>query len=115
MAMARGDHIRVARPAYYHHGIDLGDGYVVHRAAPAGGGKRDAEICKETIAAFACNGQIEICSYVDADPEATVARAESRLGESGYNLVFDNCEHFARWCVTGESCSAQVNNAVAAT
>jgi hypothetical protein len=113
--MARGDHIRIARTAYYHHGIDLGDGYVIHRAASDGEGKADARVFRTTLTEFAGGGQVEICMYAAADPETTVARAESRLGELGYNLVFDNCEHFARWCVTGESSSAQVSSAVAAT
>lgn len=41
-------------------------------------------------------------------PEETVKRAESRLGEDKYNLVLNNCEHFAIWCKTGVSESYQV-------
>jgi hypothetical protein len=44
-------------------------------------------------------------------PEETVNRARSRLGENRYNLVFNNCEHFALWCKTGISESGQVNAA----
>jgi len=36
------------------------------------------------------------------------SRAISRLGESSYNLVTRNCEHFAFWCATGISASQQV-------
>ncbi len=43
-------------------------------------------------------------------PEETVARARSRLGETSYNLLTNNCEHFAIWCKTGVSESMQVNN-----
>lgn len=42
-------------------------------------------------------------------PEETVARARSRLGETNYNLLTNNCEHFAIWCKTGVSESLQVN------
>ena len=42
-------------------------------------------------------------------PEETVERARSRLGETEYNLVTNNCEHFAIWCKTGISESHQVN------
>lgn len=42
-------------------------------------------------------------------PEETIARAKSRLGEDQYNLVMNNCEHFAIWCKTGISESHQVN------
>lgn len=42
-------------------------------------------------------------------PEDTVRRAVDRLAEEKYNLVFNNCEHFAIWCKTGISESHQVN------
>ena len=35
-----------------------------------------------------------------------------RLGEEEYNLITNNCEHFAMWCKTGESVSCQVNQIV---
>lgn len=41
-------------------------------------------------------------------PEETVARAKSRLGEDKYNMLFNNCEHYAIWCKTGISESHQV-------
>jgi hypothetical protein len=31
-----------------------------------------------------------------------------RIGEQRYNLLFNNCEHFAHWCKTGRHRSAQV-------
>ena len=40
--------------------------------------------------------------------EETVERAKSRIGESGYNLFHNNCEHFAIWCKTGIAESYQV-------
>lgn len=44
--------------------------------------------------------------------EETIKRAKGRLGEEKYNLVTNNCEHFAMWCKTGESFSSQVNRIV---
>jgi len=43
-------------------------------------------------------------------PKETVERAESQLGREGYNIVFNNCEHFALWCKTGVEESTQVQN-----
>jgi hypothetical protein len=40
----------------------------------------------------------------------TADRARSRLGEDKYNLIFNNCEHFAVWCKTGISESSQVSS-----
>lgn len=42
--------------------------------------------------------------------DETVQRARSRLGEGGYNLALNNCEHFAVWCKTGVKDSSQVNS-----
>ena len=52
---------------------------------------------------------------VRPDPDKVVARARSMLGKPGYDLIFNNCEHFATWCVTGEHCSAQVENVASGT
>lgn len=107
--MARGDHLHASRDGYHHDGIDLGNGRVVHYAADPDGTKSTACVRISTFNEFAGDGQVTIRRYGDAhDPETTVARAESRLGEAQYDLVFNNCEHFARWCVTGDHRSEQV-------
>jgi hypothetical protein len=43
-------------------------------------------------------------------PDVVIHRAETRLGERNYNLIFNNCEHFATWCKTGVSHSSQVQD-----
>jgi hypothetical protein len=40
--------------------------------------------------------------------EETLQRAFSQLGQRGYSLFRNNCEHWARWCRTGEQYSEQV-------
>ena len=35
-------------------------------------------------------------------PKETVEYARSRLGEKGYNILYNNCEHFANQCVLNE-------------
>jgi hypothetical protein len=37
-----------------------------------------------------------------------VKRAINRIGEKAYNLVFNNCEHFKNWVISGEDISKQV-------
>ena len=44
--------------------------------------------------------------------EDTVKRARSQLGRTGYNLICNNCEHFAVWCKTGVRESSQVNKII---
>ena len=45
-------------------------------------------------------------------PEETVARAKSRLGETSYSILTNNCEHFAFWCKTGVSESMQISGMI---
>ena len=44
--------------------------------------------------------------------DEAVRRARSKLGEGGYNLALNNCEHFAVWCRTGVKDSSQVNKII---
>ena len=43
----------------------------------------------------------------------TVERARSKIGQKGYSLVNNNCEHFALWCKTGIAMSSQVEEVLA--
>ncbi len=57
--------------------------------------------------------RIELNDYITLySPAETVKRAEERLGEKKYNLVWNNCECFALWCKTGENKSYQVNRVI---
>jgi len=107
--MARGDQLRVHRfPGYRHHGIDCGDGTVIHYTGEPFQ-KRGACVCRTPIEEFAKGGRVEVVRRRHpVDPEMVIQRAESRLGEASYNLVWNNCEHFARWCETGVRKSRQV-------
>jgi len=39
-------------------------------------------------------------------------RANSALGQQGYNVIYDNCEHFATDCRYGQSNSRQVKRLI---
>jgi hypothetical protein len=113
--MARGDHIYVVRVGYTHHGIQVDDDKVVHYNGEPGSSKIAATIREATRVEFLAGGELRVRKYgVRFSPDETVARAYSRLGESGYHLFDNNCEHFATWCVTDKHSSSQVNGAVAA-
>jgi hypothetical protein len=120
--MARGDHIITPMVAYSHHGIDLGDGTVVHWTKPAGepercGMDRDkqvAEIRRASLAEFSGSQPVWVREYAHCfDSETVVARALALVGRRGYDLADNNCEHFACWCKTGRHHSQQVNDVVA--
>jgi hypothetical protein len=50
--------------------------------------------------------------YCIYSPKETIERAKSRIGEEKYNLVSNNCEHFAIWCKSGIAESKQVDRVV---
>lgn len=111
--MARGDHIYVSRGLYTHHGIDCGDGTVIHYTGEPGR-KAEARVRRDPLARFANGRPIHIRGYSGRTypPEEVVRRAERRLGRRNYKLSGNNCEHFATWCVCGEHTSKQVDRAV---
>jgi hypothetical protein len=107
--MAKGDHLYVSRGTYFHHGIDCGDGTVIHY-------REGESITRSSEPFFALGETVQVKFYPAADPpNLVVERAESRLGERDYHLVFNNCEHFAVWCKTGKHRSEQVETVAAAT
>ena len=115
--MARADHIKVKRRGrgYWHHGIDVGDGWVIHFSGEPGR-MYGAQIKCSTMEEFLRGGTPEVVPYTRAyAPEVVIERAKSRIGEKGYHLIFNNCEHFARWCKSGELSSEQVKTVAAIT
>lgn len=108
--MARGDQIYAMREVvgipYEHHGIDRGDGSVIHYSKQG-----EAVIKRTTMDSFARGGVVRVKPQPTAFiPSLVVERAESRLGEREYDLFFNNCEHFANWCKTGRSECKQLDN-----
>jgi len=116
--MAAGDRLRAERRvlgstvSYMHHGIDVGDGTVVHARPddfrnPFGGGR----VVRTSLEEFAAGSPIDIISEPAAAfaPATVVARALGHVGRQGYCPVVDNCEHFATWCASGERASRQVD------
>lgn len=114
--MATGDHLKVRRWGllYAHHGIDLGDGTVIHFAEPDKDGQR-AEVRQTDLDEFLQGGRAIVVDYPPGQalpPEETVDRAKSQLGRVNYDLAWNNCEHFATWAKTGRKKSNQVLRAV---
>ena len=105
--MARGDHIYVRRGRHYtHHGVDCGDGSVIHYVGPRGSVRY---VARTPLREFAAGAAVQVRTHERRlGAEEAVRNAESRLGSSGYHLVRNNCEHFAAWCCTGRARSSQV-------
>lgn len=118
MTQARlGDHLKISRRLYYHHGVYVGDNQVIHYAPPAGMGVGDGigwrqvlgadsevnTIHLATLEQFRDNSpnKIEIVSYDHRKvypPLKVITRAYARIGENGYNLWGNNCGDFVQWC-----------------
>ena len=122
--MAAGDHLFVWTSQlgvpFQHHGIDVGDGTVVHftngsgGVAGPGGQSAEFQVQRTPIDVMTRDGELAIHVVDHRDPleaKTIVRRALSQVGRKGYNLLFDNCEHFANWCATGKVLSRQVNTA----
>jgi hypothetical protein len=107
-SLATADHLQVPRRhgLFNHHGIDLGDGTVAHYL-------EGREILRSPLSEFSQGEVVSVMDHTDASPAGvTLRRAMGRLGEQNYNLLFNNCEHFATWCKTGRHRSVQVDSVV---
>ena len=100
--MAKGDILRVGRIGFYHYGIDAGRGRVIHyNGRPYD--KRNACIKEVTLKVFLKGGVKEVVKVAtESSVEDILARAGACIGEKRYNLFFNNCEHFAKYCMTGK-------------
>lgn len=110
-ALRPGDHLRVWRGLYAHHGIYIGGGTVMEHAKPCEGG----HIRRVLIDEFARGARIQALNPQNSlAPHVVVRRALSAEGMPGYNALSRNCEHFAKWCKTGIASSRQVQGAAIA-
>jgi hypothetical protein len=106
--LAAADHLQTPRQhgLFNHHGIDLGDGTVAHYL-------EGREILRSPLVEFSRGQPVTPVSYPEgacSPAGLTLRRAMGRLGEQRYNLLFNNCEHFAHWCKTGRHRSTQVED-----
>lgn len=115
-----GDHIRVNRSGIYnHHGIYVSDDEVIHFTGQEDDSVLDwskCEVISTNLATFLKDGSVEVKIYTDNEREdlypveSIISYARACLGDKGYNLVFNNCEHFANVCTLGRFRSRQVEN-----
>lgn len=96
---------------YRHYGIGLGNGTVVHFSCESIVSMKNALVVITTLEDFARDGVVEVDrNLVPAfGTETIVNRALSAIdqGFDAYHPRYNNCEHFAAWCATGEKKSQQ--------
>lgn len=114
-----GDHIRIQRMGglYAHHGIYVSDDEVIHFTGEDDDCVLDwskCEVIKTSLDRFLEDGILEVKEYTEDElqdlypPDHIVAYARACIGDKGYHLVFNNCEHFANVCTLGRFRSQQV-------
>jgi Lecithin retinol acyltransferase len=106
---ALGAHLTTSRRGYHHHGVYIGGGRVVHYSGFSAFWQC-GPVEEVSVSRFVGGHPVRIVDHFESrySPEEIVRRARSRLGESDYRLLTNNCEHFCNWCVSGISRSAQV-------
>lgn len=110
---AYGDMIRTKVSFYHHYGIFVSEEQVIQFGLPDDP-MRPAEhikVLSTDIDTFLQGGELEV-GVPEAEekkkmrsPEKIVALATARLGEGGYDILHNNCEHFVNECFFGEASS----------
>jgi Lecithin retinol acyltransferase len=104
-----GSHLTTPRALYTHHGIYIGNGHVIHYAGLAHGLRR-GPVEDVPLERFAHGHSIRVRYDLRRfDPATVVERARSRLGESRYRILTNNCEHLCAWALRNEPRSMQVD------
>jgi hypothetical protein len=116
-----GDMIRVKLGSIYHYGIFVSEDEVIAFGMPPvreyADDPRRLTVCSTDIDVFSCGNIVEVGEYDRSElkkkksPGSVISAARSRMGEGGYNLIHNNCEHFANECVFGEKKSLQEEEA----
>jgi len=112
-----GDMIRVKVKFYHHYGIYLDDEHIVQFGLPDNTGQDPDRIAVMVtdIDGFLAGGDLEVAKLTPAErmarysPRKTRDLALSRVGETGYNILHNNCEHFVNECVFGRHESSFVS------
>lgn len=105
-----GDIIRTKVTFYHHYGIFKNENEVIQFGLPNDVSRpaKEVKVLKSDIYAFLSGSEVEVGFPDKAEikkmrsPEDIVSLAESRIGEGGYDILHNNCEHFANECAFGE-------------
>jgi phosphopantetheinyl transferase len=115
-----GDMVRVKLGNIYHYGIFVSEDEVIQFGlAPSlrpTVKNTDIEVLSSDIDTFLAGGFLEVAEFERAEkkknraPKAVVAYARERIGQKGYDILYNNCEHFAYDCVTGKKYCSQTDD-----
>ncbi|HHF3141666.1 MULTISPECIES: lecithin retinol acyltransferase family protein [Vibrio] len=84
-----------------HHGLYIGDDIVIHFDA------YNDMVTKDTLGCFGGGCPISVKRHATI-PRRAIELAHNKLGEGGYNVLTNNCEHFVNYCLDDHHTSGQV-------
>ena len=114
-----GDMVRVCLGEVYHFGIYVSDEEIIQFGPPPTTILRkdeDIEVCVTDIEDFLLGKFLEVAEYDRKEKkkarsaEEIIELARGRIGEKGYSILYNNCEHFVHECVFGEKYWSQTEN-----
>ena len=113
------DVVRVGFGSLYHYGIFVSNDEVIQfglhpylRSEEASAG---VKVVSTDVGRFLCGGALEVAEYTAEEsekkksPTEIVSEARRRIGEGGYHILYNNCEHFVFECVMGEHYCSQTD------
>ncbi|MBR4017346.1 MAG: lecithin retinol acyltransferase family protein [Oscillospiraceae bacterium] len=109
-----GDIIRTKVQFYHHYGIFVSEEEVIQFGLPDDPlrAAEQIKVLSTDVMTFLQGGELEVAQPEGAErktvrsPEQIVTLARQRLGEGGYDILHNNCEHFVNDCAFGEHTSS---------
>ena len=113
-----GAPVRVKVSFYYHYGIFVSPDRVIQFGLPDGPSRPAEEIrvLSTDVYTFLQGGTLEVGIPERSErkrlrsADDVIAAAQSRIGQGGYNLLHNNCEHFMYECLFGQPQSPTVDS-----
>ena len=100
-----------------HYGVFISDSEIIqfgkNPSLRLGVSESEVFVCATDINEFRDGGYPEFADLSFSEKmkrfktDKIIENARSRIGEGGYNILFNNCEHFAYECIFGKKYSSQ--------
>ena len=109
-----GDIIRTKVKFYHHYGIFVSEEEVIQFGLPDDPFRQadQIKVLTSNVMTFLQGGELEVAQPDAAErkkirsPQQIVEIATGRIGEGGYDILHNNCEHFVNDCAFGEPSSS---------
>ncbi len=113
-----GDIVRTKVQFYHHYGIFVSENEVIQFGLPDDPFRPACQIrvISTDVMTFLQGGDLEVLTPDRStrsqmrSPEQIVSIARGRLGEDGYDILHNNCEHFVNDCAFGKPHSSFVQD-----